>query len=517
MKKNAVRLLCVILCAALCLTFFGCEKRGDDNSAVNSGVNSGDLASSDEFALTLPYTSVDGFNPYISGNNLTLQNSALVFTKLVYIAPDFSLKNSAAKKIDNRELTVTVTVDTSLKFADGSAFSAQDAAASITAAMQSEVYGSRFSNIEEVTCPDGGDSVIITLKKPDSMFEYLLDIPMMKQDETAVNMPTASGRYTYGAGCLVKNPYYNGKITFDKIYLTELSGYDAISGALALGVIDFYTSEAETENYGLNVAHQAYFKMNNLVFVGINGQTYEGFDYAPTSQNFLKLADGRKAVCEIIDSQQIVEKAYYSRAAAASSVFNPAYPFVVNAEDTGLFLDIADAEKLMADMGFEKKLDGYYYDSHNSKLSLRLLCYSGSSYKRYVASLIANQLSSFGIDVITDEVDDFTQYTQKITNGDFDMYIGEVKLYNNMDISLFLSPEGTLNPYLSVSEQLTAAYESFLSNSGSYSAFVAAFKAETPYIPLLWRSGAVTYTKKLDGLSASISDPFYGLSDAVAV
>ena len=39
----------------------------------------------------------------------------------------------------------------------------------------------------------------------------------------------------------------------------------------------------------------------------------------------------------------------------------------------------------------------------------------------------------------------------------------------------------------------------------------AAFAAEMPFVPLLWRNGTVVHTRSIDGLTSSISNVFYSL------
>ena len=39
----------------------------------------------------------------------------------------------------------------------------------------------------------------------------------------------------------------------------------------------------------------------------------------------------------------------------------------------------------------------------------------------------------------------------------------------------------------------------------------AAFAAEMPFVPLLWRNGTVVHTRSIEGLTSSISNVFYSL------
>ena len=83
-------------------------------------------------------------------------------------------------------------------------------------------------------------------------------------------------------------------------------------------------------------------------------------------------------------------------------------------------------------------------------------------------------------------------------------------MYNNMDMTPFFA--GTLCPGTAVSEALTAAYEAFRANKGVAGAFEAAFAAEMPYVPLLWRSGTVVAARSVSGVTSSLSNLFFSLS-----
>lgn len=42
-------------------------------------------------------------------------------------------------------------------------------------------------------------------------------------------------------------------------------------------------------------------------------------------------------------------------------------------------------------------------------------------------------------------------------------------------------------------------------------AYEAAFAAEMPFVPLLWRNGTVVHTRSIEGLTSSLSNVFYSL------
>lgn len=155
-------------------------------------------------------------------------------------------------------------------------------------------------------------------------------------------------------------------------------------------------------------------------------------------------------------------------------------------------------------------MDGFFYTADGQKLTVRLLVYSGNTYKRYAASLLADQLEAVGVAVTLEQADDFEVFREKVLLGDFDLYIGEVKLYNNMDMSPFMEGGGA-SAGIVQSETLTAAYNAFRSNMSAAGAYETAFAAEMPFVPLLWRNGTVVHTRNIDGLTSSISNVFYSL------
>ena len=500
----------------LCFTvlFSGCAKTADS-------LPSSDAASSPAAApqadFVLPYTESDGFNPYINNSNLTLMAADLLFDKLMVITPGMETEYGVLSSCRVSGLSVQLRVAPGARFADGSEISAADVAASLEAARQSEGYGPRFSNIQEIALEESG-GVSVTLAEPDCLFAYLLDIPVLKASEALAQQPTASGRYTYGEDkTFVKNPYHAGSVPYERILRYRLTGYDALIGNLSLGNISLYASELETETTGASSLRQNYYKMNNLLFIGVNGAHYPDEILKNTPADFLKRPAGRRAVSLLIDRQLLVEKVYYSRGYAATGLLNPAYPDMLSLQTYILAsAQLDEAHKEIESLGYSMKLDGYYYNEKDERLSLRLLYYGGSSHKRYLAELLQNQFDAAGIELILVESDDFEgDYRQKIASGDFDLYIGEVKLYNNMDMNSFFSESGALRGKLDITDGLSEKYAAFRLNASAAAELESAFAAEMPFVPLLWRSGAVYSSKQLPALTPSISDIFYGFDKLI--
>ena len=327
---------------------------------------------------------------------------------------------------------------------------------------------------------------------------------MLKAEEVASTQPTASGRYTYGAdGTLVKNsrtPFpSNGP---DVIHTTEVNSYDEMVSGLSVGSLNLYAASDSASGSTGYYGQESYYKTNNLIFLGVNS----GGD-----SPLVTTGAGRAMVSQLVDRRQLAESSYLGRAYPAVGAINSFYP-CVNSQQVLLANQNTDGvAEFFAQLGYTMDVQsGYWADGTGKRASLRLLVYTGSTYKKYAASLIQQQLASQGIEVQILETDDFDAYRQQITDGQFDLYIGEIKLYNNMDLSPFFSG-GAASAHLAQSETLSTAYGAFRANKSAAGDFEAVFAAEMPYIPLLWRSNTVVAARGISGLTSSLSDVFYSL------
>ena len=455
--------------------------------------------------LSIAYNPMDGWNPYLTPSTLVTQTAGLLFEKLVEIGPDMALSYRLASSIDCVGNQDIIHIRGGCSFADGTPITAQDAAASLNAARNSELYRERFSNVLEVEAQQG--AVMLTLAQPDSLFAYLCDIPVMKEAEVSLPSPTASGRYTCEGTQLVKNPRAAfGQSGPGIIQLVPVSSYEEMVSGLTVGSLNLYTAREAEESSPSVTSKQTYFRTNNLVFLGVNAQKYP-------DHPLLGLPEGRVLISRILNRRQLSEKSYYSRAWPATGAINSFYPCVM-AKQVILpeaELTVSEAHAALEAMGCTMDpVTGYYNDRTGRRLSLTLTVYSGSTYKKYTAGLIQRQLSACGIEVLLDEVDDFGLWTEKINAGDFQLYIGEVKLYNNIDMSPFFA-QGALGMGIVQSDTLAAAYSAFRQNQSAAGEFEAAFAAEMPFVPLLWRNGIVIHSREVSGLVPSVSNVFYSL------
>lgn len=513
MASPLIRLtaLAGVLSVLLCSCGPAASDSGSSSVPVSS-VSSSDSQPStptDPSLLTLGYNPSDGWNPYLNPSTLVAQNMGLVFEKLVEIAPDMALSYRIASSIDCTPEAAVIHIRSGCVFADGTPITEQDAAASLEAARQSESYAARFSHVTSIKTEPG--MVIVGLSEPDSLFGYLCDIPVFKASETGSASPTPSGRYMYSnSSLLVKNPLcsFPEENLPEQLQLASVASYEEMVSGLTVGSLDLYTvRETGDAAHGV-ISSQTYFRTNNLIFLGINAE-------AAPPDSLLAQPAGRVLMSQLLNRRQLAEKSYYSRAWPATGAINNFYPCVMARQKIlpEAELTTVEARSQLEAMGYQvDPVSGFFTDAHGQRLSFTLTVYSGSTYKKYTASLIQRQMAACGIEILLDEVGDFNLWAEKIKQGNFQLYIGEVKLYNNMDSSPFFA-DGAASVGIQQSEALNAAYAAFRQDQNLAGDYEAAFAAEMPYIPLLWQNGILIHRREIRGLQPSISNCFYSLSN----
>lgn len=437
-------------------------------------------------------------NPYQNSSTLTAQLAQLVFEPMVRISPDFEPEYRLAQAVSSTGTAAVITPRPGCAFADGAPVTAEDLAASLLAAKASALYGRRFDNVQAVEAVDG--RVLVTLATPDSLFAYLLDIPVMKAAETAEAMPTPCGRYRYGADgeSLVPNPSAPFPEPMpDIITLTAISNYSGLVSGLATGELDLYVA-ADTNMVKTFTSTSLPFKSNTMIFLGVNC-------YA--ANPLCSTAAGRCALNALIDRHELSDRCYDTHAYPATGILNSFYPCVRGQQVLAADADAALADQLLAQLGYTQNDAGQYLTAGRAPATLRLLTAPGNSYRRYAAQCLVEKWNAAGLRAELVETKTFDEFLSCVQNHQFELYIGEMKLYNNMDISAFWQ----YGLGLTASDSLRAACGTFRQDAAAAPLLEAAFAAEMPFIPLLWENGAVIAGRNAADLVPSVSGPFYRL------
>ena len=151
-------------------------------------------------------------------------------------------------------------------------------------------------------------------------------------------------------------------------------------------------------------------------------------------------------------------------------------------------------------------------------LTLTLLVNEESSFKVSAAQEIAMYLNTARLTVTVEAVP-WDTFLTRLESGDFDLYYGECRLTADWDLTDLLSTSGA-NNYGRFSDADFAALltaERTATGDGHTDASAKLYEAfcrQTPIAPICFaRSSILTTSGAIEGLTPSLTDPFYNLQD----
>ncbi len=485
--KKTVWLLCLVLCFS---AFTSC--RSNSSSNVSSSITISETSSTvseveQERIFSLAFFSNDSLNPYSATQSTNFYLGSLLYDSLVKVNNDFSVENVMAESVSFEDNICTVTLKKGLKFSDGSEVTAQDVVSSVSSAKSSSQFSERLDNVSSCKVKDG--AVVFTLKKIDRNFAKNLTFPIIKSGSKQ-GMAVGSGRYRFATDSasdgLVKNEYNTlRKTNIDSISLTQIHKYSTLPYMVKIGSINFlYANLDSSLNFAASSSSSVL--MNNLVYLGVN-----------SNNALLANQDFRKAVSLCVDRKNILTDAYAGAGFATAAPFHPEATDL-NSKDYSIALnDSSAAQILLGTCGYtEKNENGIFMLDETTEMRLRLAVNSENTARKRAAQAVKLNLEAAGIGVeIIEESSEI--YKARIASGDYDLFIGEVKLTADNDISSLLSV-GSLN---AVNDEgvCLLAYNQYLAGEITLDDFLRTFDLKTPFIPILYRNGTAFFSATLDG------------------
>ncbi len=484
MLNNIKKAAAVILTICITICFAGCS-----DGVTNIFNFSADTSSQAEedvtplSSLTLPADTTDSFNPFEATTVANRYIFPLMYDSLFKLNEHFAAKKCLADKysLDGKQLSIKIKSD--VKFSDGTLMTADDVAYSIKKAMSSPLYSDQLSNISEIV--NDSETVKITLKQYDCNFINCLDTPIVKSGTAdSSSSPTGSGRYTLNKKNGVytlkyyKNYFIKGKPNFKKITLSMVPDSEAIMTSIKTGQVDAMFSDLRDGEIGGTYTNTVSVSLNNMIYIGVN-----------SNKRLLSSSSARRAISFALNRSVILSKSYSSRGTATYLPINPLY-------DTGTNVKVPSystkkATQLLEKLGYTSTNSSGIRIKNRKAFTLKLLINSDNAYKELIASAVKSALQTVGIEIKIVRAKSISALTSKIKSGDFDLYIGETRLTNNMNISDFFS-SSVLSKGISEKSKLSSAYKKYL-KTADITAFSKTFFNEMPFIPLLFRSGIVAY------------------------
>ncbi len=521
MKRFTVFVLSLLMIFGLS----GCTSVKDNSSS--------DISLTEEEASARGYVNMlccyaDSFNPYTASSEINRNLSRLIFDPLIKLDNDYEVIYCLAEDVALDGTVCTVKLKNTV-FTDGSPLTAADVVYSYNLARASStIYASNLYEVSSVTAADT-HTVVFNLTRHDPFFIKLLDFPVLKADsdkrtdiDDVVLPPIGGGRYypSEDGTRLIRNDNFHGKKSeIREIKLVNSPDADSVSHYVEVGATDFYYTDIADGQIVRMSGQKTDINLNQLVYIGIN------HSYGQLCERNM-----RYAISSAIDRTEICSSAYYNNAVPANGFYPPYLKETKSVQTIQNSADMQITVENLEKIGYNSlNGQGYRVNSSGNSPAYTLLVNGENRSRVAAANAVAKQLEAAGIKIKVIEKS-LADYTAALSSGDFQLYLGEVRILSNMDMSRLvvsggsaaygITPprpleDGTV-PADNVAQSIAALY----SGGGTVTDTAGVLITEMPVIPVCYRGGLLFCSNNIklssgEKISASRSDIFLSAEEFV--
>ncbi len=485
--------ICLILVICLILTTFTCCSTNTEDETTSPESTEVQTTAEDAVIqrdITLGYYGGKEINPFKTDSPINRNLASLLYDPLFICDSTYTAEPIIAVSSENKDNGLIVELDSDAVFFTGSKITSQDVVYSFNLAKQSTFYSSRLSNFSSATAGDG--NVIFVLSTPDVFAENCLNFPIVKYGTGGDTLPTGSGRYIIkkddkGYYLLANENSTRGEVMATKqIRLTAVDASDGELYMLQTGDLSYFFddfSNSEATKIGANMLPVA---LNNLVYLGFNSE-----------KEFWKNKNLLKAIEYSIDKTTVFDVAYNGFCTTANSIFNPNWAMLKDVNIPEHEYSTVKANELLEDIGYIYAYENNEYRSKNFEfLELTLVVNTENTAKLKCANLIIKSLESVGIKVNAQKLS-FEEYKEVLKKGEFDLYVGEVKLNSNMNLSSFFTQGGDASWGIDTESTVAKAASDLSAGIIDVNTFIQVFNEEKPLIPICYRNGIAYFSREI--------------------
>jgi peptide/nickel transport system substrate-binding protein len=475
------KLLCILLCLLLeCAAFSACSAgKTNNNNQSAPKIQTTAPIETDSSGLKLSFTKSDSLDPFESKtlNNQVLQT--LVFESLFILDESFNAVPQLASGYAYESSTeLNVMIPSGLKFSNGDSLDADDVIYSFNRAASSPHWRkslSCFSYVQRLS----DNTVSFHMNYENPFAHNLLTFAIASSKTTDDGYPIGSGRYVFeeGDGMTFLTPNEN-KEGFNphiiKITLVNIPSEESIENAINIGNISFAFRDLSSGSKTKMQCAKKAVTLSNFVYLGIN-----------TKRVGLSNEHLRRAISLAVDRDTLVKSAYRGYGKSAVSLF---FPGSAAAKQTASFAQSADTAAAQQEIE-KSKAENMTFTLLTNKNEERLSA----------AMLIKQQLEAVGFKIKIIKTNT-TLYRQFVKSGNYDLYIGEIKLTKDMSLRPFFNKNGVAATGIEPDECASrSAYNSFMRSKTELGRFMLTFTEEMPFVPLLYRQGMLCYSRSMRG------------------
>lgn len=515
------KILIIALIAAILLGVSGCDAVDRFMESFSVPETEIDIDTSETAdaevsnSITVGVFDFDTFNP-LTTNSVTVRDAMqLVFEPLFELDEQMRIVPALAENysvsLDGR--TVSINLKQGIKWHDGNDFNAYDVAYTIKNIRNGNTtYTELMENVADHRITDTY-SLEIKLKKSVPNFAALLTFPIVQYQTpiiiSSTYTPIGTGPFKFDGKLSTDKmqlsayeEYRDGRAAADKAFIVFAPDSDRYHSMFEASEIDVITSDTvDLTQYmpkgGIKINK---FVTDRFTFLGYN-----------TESEKLLGSETRIGISKFINKDDIISSVLYSHAVAVDAPINPS-SYLYHTDKTVFAADDIAAREHLENDGWKLNSDGNYTRMVNNKrqsLYFKILTSEENSEKVGTAKKIAEQLNKFGVGAEVEAVP-YEQYISRINSKDFDVFIGEIELGANLDISPLTSASGNYFSYRNTDADTLIAQIGMTSGEDDqkllFEQLAAVVARDMPFVPLYYREGSVlTGAKIKSGINPSVS------------
>lgn len=489
MKKLLIPILCLVLIGCFFASRLNNYEQIETTTEESTTEETTTQKSTAKNKIYLGYYKEKSLNPYLTDSPTNLKLSTLIYDSLFLPNDNYSVQPLIASDYTYDGNKLIVTLNDEIYFSDGSSITPYDISYSFSLAKQSHFYSSRLTSF--ASCEKGESEVTFILDSDNVYAHNCLTFPIVKQDSPQ-DMPIGSGRYSIakknGKYILTANDNTtrNEEMATQKLYLTEITSENKELYLLQTGDLCYFFDDLTDGEYTKIVANTATVTLNNMVYLAYNSKTEE-----------LQDSNVINAIDNALDRYALADTAYSGMAQSTALPFNPQWELLQNIQTPDTQQNTAKADELLKSSGYIYQYKTNAVRSKNMKyIELTMIVNNENEPRVQCARLIKKQLQSVGIGITLKELS-FNEYKNALYYGNYDLYLGEVRLSADMNLSEFFTSGGSLSYGIDTQSTVALAYNDFISGNIDITTFIQVFELQKPFIPIFFREAMAYYSREL--------------------
>lgn len=440
----------------------------------------------------LAYDPADTFNPFTCMVTVNRTAMSLAYEGLFAVNSSFQAVPVLCSQFAVSEGgdTYLFTLQPGATFSDGTPVTAYDAEASLKAAQNSKYYGTRLYRVSDIAARDAR-TLRIRVRVPYENLPLLLDIPIVKAETVESPIPVGSGAYTIAQdlSCLTRREDWwqgsTGVIQQQTLPLAASPEPADVRDSFEFGDTALVCADpASPAAVGYHCDYELFSGYTTVMhFIGFN-----------QGRGLCAQETFRKALTYLLDRETYVTKFYRGAALAAVLPCSPR---------SGSY-----NQKLADAYDFDPLTFKELTQDVNKTTLAELLVWSGDEARLQTAHDVADTLNAFGFNITVSAVD-YNTYRSRLRSNSFDMYLGEVKLSPNFDLTCFFSDSGNLNFGHIANDGVTGLCRDALENSGNCYDLYKVILDRGLICPLLFKTNAIMARRgAFQGLNPGVDNVF---------